>query len=240
MPSLSAYLLVTHGSRDPRSQAALDQLAQLFTQALANQGLKTPMVHTGTLEFGATSLDIQIQQLGAALMSQGIFQLKVIPLFLLPGNHVMVDIPTAVAAAQSRLGSQLQLQVQSHLGTHPLMGNILRDRIGDRRDHPWILLSHGSSRPRGNQPINILAAQLGALPAYWTSAPTLETQVQTVALSNPTHIGVLPYFLFAGRITDAIVQQVRELQSMFNQLCFIYTPPLEANTEMAHLLLDLI
>ena len=244
MATPSAYLLVAHGSRDPRSRLALEHLAQQFIEGLTRRqgpdAADGPVVRTGTLEFGSMSLDEQILDLGTALHQQGGSQLTILPLFLMAGNHVRVDIPAAVAVAQAQLGDQVQVQVQSHLGTHPQMVKVLQQHMVDRSDHPWILMAHGSTRPGGNQAVEALAVQLGALPAYWAGGPDLVTRIQEVMATQPEQIGILPYFLFAGRITDAIQQQVLQLQSKFNQLRFICTPPLEANHEMARLLLDLI
>lgn len=241
MQAQSAYLLISHGSRDSRSQAALEQLAQLFAQALIQKGFTHPQVETGTLEFSEVALDLQIQQLGTALPKQGLFHLKILPLFLLPGNHVITDIPTAVAMARSQLAPNVQIKIQPYLGAHPHMSQMLRYRMGDRANHPWILVSHGSQRPGSHHPVETLAARLGMLPAYWAGGgPDLTQRVQELVVTNPTQIGVLPYFLFPGRITDAIIGQVHQLQSRFNQLSFICSPPLEATPEVARLLLDLI
>ena len=243
MPAPSAYLLVAHGSRDPRSHLALTQLARHFTQELihrqGNSNARVPLVKTGTLEFGTMSLEAQILDLGRSLQDQGGNQITVIPLFLLPGNHVMVDIPAAVAAAQVQLGEQVQVQVRSHLGTHPHMATVLKHRM-TAMDHPWILMAHGTTHPGGNQPVEALADQLGAVPAYWSGNPDLETRARELAATHPEHIGVLPYFLFTGRITDAILRQVNQLQLSLDPLRFVYIPPLEANHEVARLLLDLI
>ncbi|MBD0312884.1 MAG: sirohydrochlorin chelatase, partial [Microcoleus sp. T3-bin5] len=45
----STYLLGSHGSRDPRPQLALENLAQLLSQKLADS---FPPVATATLELG--------------------------------------------------------------------------------------------------------------------------------------------------------------------------------------------
>jgi sirohydrochlorin ferrochelatase len=240
MQAQSAYLLISHGSRDSRSQTALEQLAQLFAQALIQEGFTHPRVETGTLEFSEVALDLQIQQLGTALLKHGLFHLKILPLFLLPGNHVIIDIPTAVALARSQLVPDIQIQIQPYLGAHPHMSQMLRYRMGDRGNHPWILVSHGSQRPGSHHPVEALAAQLGMLPAYWAGRPDLIQRVQELVATHSTQIGVLPYFLFPGRITDAIIEQVNQLKLSFNQLSFICAPPLEATPEVAHLLLDLI
>ena len=66
----SAYFLISHGSRDPRSHQGLETCAALVIQCLANP---TPMVGTGVLEFGDRPLGIQIADFAraAAIFSGG-------------------------------------------------------------------------------------------------------------------------------------------------------------------------
>ena len=53
-------------------------------------------------------------------------------------------------------------------------------------------------------------------------------------------IGILPYFLFAGGITDAIAQAVKELKAQFPNVLLHLAEPLGASAELADLILDLI
>ena len=104
-----------------------------------------------------------------------------------------------------------------------------------------ILLAHGSRRPGGNAAVESLAKHLGATPAYWSVAPSLAdrlaewqirrqqnvttaigaTAVNTTAIDttaiDTTAIEVLPYFLFAGSLTEAIAAQVAILEKQIKQ-----------------------
>jgi sirohydrochlorin ferrochelatase len=51
-------------------------------------------------------------------------------------------------------------------------------------------------------------------------------------------IGIFPYFLFSGNITDAIAQLVSRLSHQFPTLDLHFTTPLEATPELADLLVD--
>ena len=102
----------------------------------------------------------------------------------------------------------------------------------------WILLAHGSKRPDGNQPIDTLAAQLEIAPAYWATAPALEDQIKALHQLGAQRIGIAPYFLFAGRITDAIEANVVQLKSKFTSLDLQMTQPLNPSPLLAKLLLD--
>src|SRR5512146_3174245 len=109
MPT-SAYLLVAHGSRDPRPQIALEALGQRVQKALTQA---TPtlvavpssmaaqpnahLVQTACLELQPQPLHQQIQEFAEQAIAAHIPTLEIMPLFLLPGVHVMDDIPGEVA-----------------------------------------------------------------------------------------------------------------------------------------------
>jgi len=56
-------------------------------------------------------------------------RLQVVPLFLLPGVHVMEDIPTEVAIAQQALDPELKIALQPHLGTHLGLSGLLATQM---------------------------------------------------------------------------------------------------------------
>ena len=94
----TAYFLVAHGSRDPRPQIALEQLAEQLRLRLSPT--LSPLIETGILECAALSLSQQLQQFANTISPRRITQIKILPLFLLPGVHVKEDIPVEVAIAQ--------------------------------------------------------------------------------------------------------------------------------------------
>ena len=267
----SAYLLVSHGSRDPRPQAATAKLAQLLAEKVQNFSSEVPsdrcanspvysgvsassaclltpqiaasksplLVDTACLELAALPLHEQIQQFGDRVLAAGCNRMQVLPLFLLPGVHVMEDIPAEVAIAQTDLGRDVIIAIQPHLGTHAGLKELLANHMTSVAAEAWILLSHGSRRPGGNQPVQAIAAQLGAVPAYWSVAPSLESQLTNLVRSGHQQIGILPYFLFAGGITDAIAAVVEQLSQQFPTVNLNLAEPLGASAELANLVLDL-
>jgi sirohydrochlorin ferrochelatase len=235
---------VAHGSRDPRSHQALAQFAHLFAHRVAHRyGLpEFPSVHTATLEFGLP-LAIQIQHLATALVSApeptlNLVALKILPLFLLPGTHVRVDIPQAVATAQPQVG--LPLTLSPYLGSHGGMVRFLGDRLAAYTPQPWLLLAHGSRYPGGNAAITALATQLQATPVFWSVGPTLEMGLRALVAQGHPRVGILPYFLFSGSITDAIITRVDQLRSKFTQTDIHLISPLEPSPALADLLTDFI
>lgn len=258
---LSAYLLVTHGSRDPRPQAGAEQLAQLLcqklrvemlakTQELTNTEILTnssvnlvtvrePLVGTACLELAPLPLHEQIQQFGKYALAAGFKHIQILPLFLLPGVHVMEDIPAEVTKAREILGSDLTIEVRPYLGFHSQISQLLTSNLNGFTADAWILLSHGSRRQGANYPLEALANQLGALAAYWSIPPSWESQAKTLLIKGKRRIGILPYFLFAGGITDAIAQSVKKIKQEYPAVKFHLAKPLGANSELAELILDL-
>jgi sirohydrochlorin cobaltochelatase len=277
----SAYLLVSHGSRDPRPQAATEQLAQLMRQQFLNpQTARTdrpantrsaiqpasddpkqpnlglgavsrmrfdrpathymlPPIGIATLELAPLPLHEQIRQFGNRTAKAGYRHLKVLPLFLLPGVHVMEDIPAEMAIAQTALGQSLTLELCPHLGSHPQIQNLLVEAEAIAPTTARILLAHGSRRPGGNSPVAAIAASLNALPAYWSVPPSLVAQITTLAKTNCQEIVILPYFLFDGTITDAIAAAVSQLSQQFPSVRLHLTRPMGADATMAKLVADL-
>ena len=274
----SAYLLLSHGSRDPRPQAAMDALAERFAQKIPYAGLQSlatggegtiandpsglttaplpatatiecepPLVGTAFLECHPLPLHQQIEQFSDRMQSSFTTvgtgstkpcKIAILPLFLLPGVHVMDDIPQEIALAQEALGDAIELDLRPAIGSHPGLHRLVTECMATQPVEAWILLAHGSRRSNGNQPVEDLAERLGTLTAYWSVSPSLESRLQELSQLGIRQIGILPYFLFAGGITDAIAQTVETLSQQFPTLKLHLVPPLAA-TELTDLLVDL-
>ena len=228
----SAYLLVIHGSRDPRPQQSLEQLAALVTQELANSH-SPALIGTAVLELASLALHEQIEQFAEKAIATGCEKITLLPLFLLPGVHVMEDIPAEVAIAQTKLQS-IALEVAPYLGSYPELAGALSQSTLPAR----ILIAHGSRRSGGNQPIEAIATALKALPAYWSVTPGLEEQVTQLVQQGCSQIAILPYFLFAGGITDAIAQQVDQLAQQFPETKLALGNPIGTTPALAKLIVD--
>ncbi|MBL1174902.1 sirohydrochlorin chelatase [Pantanalinema sp. GBBB05] len=271
MPHSPAYLLVFHGSRDPRSQAAAIGLTELFRQRIqyvghpallgdrsgspANYagfvasgfGLPTladaepepstvPLVGTAFLE--CTPIPLH-QQIAEFIRTQEITALRVLPVFLSPGVHVMEDIPTEVAIAQQTLAGTVTIDMAPYLGTHTRLRRLLTERMSLLPMSAWILMAHGSRRPGANTAIDAVADHLGAVAAYWLTPPSLQSRLEELQQVGCRTVGILPYFLFPGGTTDAIAETLAELSPQFPDLQLHLTPPLEASPELADLLIEL-
>lgn len=297
LPLSSAYLLISHGSRDPRPDQAMERLAARVRSQLERRGWgqgeinyrcslnsaisnplvsnqellpsnragyfqanrvlqraeakpakptvvsregQYPLVGTATLELADTALHEQIQQFASTAVAGGCNQIQLLPLFLLPGVHVREDIPAEVALAQHDLGEAVLLNLRPHVGAHPGLGRVSASQWSGVDTDAKILLSHGSRRVGGNQPVEAVAQELGAVAAYWSVPPTLEEQIKVLVARGHKRIGILPYFLFPGGITDAIAQKLDILQTEFPTVKLTLGEPIGTSDILANLIVDLI
>ena len=231
----SAYLLVSHGSRDPRPEMAMENLAKLFQAKLPSSDL----VATATLELNIKPLHQQIQDFANIALSSGYQSLKIIPLFLLPGVHVMSDIPAQVELAQTGLNQDIMIELKPYLGSHANLEKLLIQLLADINAETIIVLAHGSRRPGSAQPVETIAHKLGGVAAYWSVSPSLEEKVQELVIAGYQNMAILPYFLFPGGITDAIAHSTQQLQLKFPGVTLQLAAPLGVNAELADIIGDL-
>lgn len=252
----SAYLLVAHGSRDPRPQIAMEQLAKLIYQQKLHYNrtskkhcdrsgdnlltILEPLVEVAYLELHHLPLHEQIKQKCDRAIACGYDKLQVVPLFLLSGVHVMEDIPQEIAKARQISNPKITIDLRVHLGTQPGLIDLITKQMANTTAEAWILIAHGSRRPGAKAPIEEIALKIGASSAYWAISPKLETQVQKLVDTGCKNIGIMPYFLFVGGITDAIFATVNELKTKFPFINFQLIEPLGASPELAKLIINLI
>lgn len=210
------------------------------TPTMVSRKRRYPLVGTAILELADTALHEQIQQFASTAVAGGCNQIQLLPLFLLPGVHVREDIPAEVTLAQQKLGTAVGLNLRSHVGAHPGLGRLLASQWSGVDRDAKILLSHGSRRVGGNQPVEVVAQELGAMAAYWSVPSTLEEQIKVLVARGHKQIGILPYFLFPGGITDAIAQKLDILQTEFPTVKLTLGEPIGTSDILANLIVDLI
>lgn len=197
-----------------------------------------PLVGTACLETETLPLHQQIIDFSRRARAAGVQQVRLVPLFLLAGVHVMEDIPAEVEQARRALPN-LTLEVCPHLGSHPGMLELLRHKLRATSVETPVVLAHGSRRAGGNDSICALAQSLGGTAAFWAVAPKLESQIIHHMQSGVQRVAILPYFLFAGTTTDAITHLTEELAERFPKMGFHLLPPLGPSPELARLVIDL-
>lgn len=225
-----AYLLISHGSRDPRPQIAIDRLAQQLRSSLAAAIPNEPpiLVATAQLELALEPLHVQISGFAHQCASKGYDRVVILPLFLSPGVHAIEDIPAEVALAEREIGHKVRLKIAPFLGNAPNLGDLFA-RNRSALPSQSIILAHGSRRTGGNAIVERLADSLTVKAAYWSVSPSLTDRVAEAIAAGATEIGILPYFLFAGGITDAICDSVAQLQQQHPQVKLILGEPIGDN-----------
>jgi sirohydrochlorin cobaltochelatase len=158
--------------------------------------------------------------------------LQILPLFLLPGVHVREDIPQAIAPLREQF-PQVSISILDYLGKDARLAPFLTPQFQTAPTAQRILLAHGSRRAGANPEIAALAQSLHAHAAYWATEPSLATTVAELLPANPASICVVPYFLFSGKIPQAIATQIEELQQTFPHTQFHLGKPFGTAPECA-------
>jgi sirohydrochlorin ferrochelatase len=257
-----AYLLVFHGSRDCRTQAAASDLRQLlvtkyksknilaqlncYKTRLPNYELKTlitsdllskePLIDVAALELAPTSLNETLVNFAQKAKQQGLEQIKVIPLFLAPGVHVQQDIPAEIALAIKQINNQVTIELSPYLGKYSGIVPLLSRKFAELSAQTRILIAHGSRLSGVNNYYQNLASQLNATIAYWSVAPKFAQHIELQIASGTKKMAIVPYFLFPGKITEAITQEIALLQQKHTQVELVLGQPLGATEVLAELI----
>lgn len=239
-PRPVTVFLCAHGSADRRSQAALQDLTVRFGHYCAFR------VVSGTLEFSERLLDEQI----TAHARPG-DRFVLLPLFLAPGIHVEADLRAALRRA--RRANPLVNFVQTPTpGEHEEIETLLAERagqlVGDSDDHSAVvLLAHGSRRTEADQLLQDLAdgvwEKLGGplvTAAFWKTAPDLRQTLRELNGQGVRRVGILPYFLFQGSLTESIDAEVERMRSEFPRLHLRVDGVLGGDARLLPILQDLV
>jgi sirohydrochlorin ferrochelatase len=112
-------ILVDHGSRREKSNRLL---LDVVAQFAASSGL--PIVEPAHMELAEPSIAAAF----ARCVERGAKTVVVFPYFLLPGRHWHEDIPR-LAAEAARAHPGVQFLVTAPFGLHPLMSEVIGQRI---------------------------------------------------------------------------------------------------------------
>lgn len=152
-------VLAAHGTADPHGRHTLSTIAQAVDQRLPGVQVRLGFV------------DVCRPRLADVLRDTP--EAVVVPLFLAAGYHVHIDIPAAVNAASTALGTE-------HLGSGPLIVQALAARLLEEATdtHPSavLLASAGSSMAAARGEVTAVAAAL---------ARRLQVPVEVAFLSGP-------------------------------------------------------
>lgn len=248
-----AYFLIVHGSRNPAYNAAIAQLTALVDQeliAVDPLAKATTLVDVGFLEVHPDPLHAQIAGFADRVSQQGIYHIQLLPLFLLPGVHTLEDVPREVAIALEMIAPKIALEILPYLGTQTTgLSRLLMSQIAAvKAQDPatvWILFSHGSRRPGGNESVEAIAHQLAKLSgvevvvAYSFVSPFLSDRVAQLWQIGHRRITILPYVLFPGELTQAIANSITELCQTFANLKINLAQPIGPTTYLAKFIVSI-
>jgi sirohydrochlorin cobaltochelatase len=194
-----AYFLVSHGSSSPRSLLAVQEVRDALREMLPQM-----LIEGGCLEGQAQSLTEQCASFVSSAQQQGYAQVRLIPLFLSAGSHVLQDIPTAIA----RVAHPLPISITDYFGNFSLIPDYLEQKFRHGQVGNWstarLLIWHGSRQAVGRQRIKQIADHLSARTATWSDPQSISGQIEQLIAGGTERIYALPYFLFAGKTTEAI------------------------------------
>ena len=250
----SAYLLVFHGSRERQYRSTISELGSLLTQQLcwnltfledsrsrsqratASKSLsKLPLVDVAALEFADVELWEKIVSFAHTAIAQKYSRLVIVPIFLSAGVHVRGDIPHEIALAKQKLPDSITIESLDFIGNASFTA-LIGQKFAKLATEDRVLLAHGSRLPQGNDRSEQLAQKVNARIAYWAIQPDLTSIVESLARQNQSSIAIVPYFLFSGKITEAIASLVARLQVRFPKNQLHLARPLGATTELAQVI----
>jgi len=118
---VNAVLLIAHGSRRAEANADLVRLAEMLRDTR-----DYPIVEPSYLEIAEPT----IPQGAAACVQQGATQVLMLPFFLSAGSHVVDDLERHRRELTQQFDG-VRFTLCAPLGLHPLMIDIVRDRLAE-------------------------------------------------------------------------------------------------------------
>ena len=231
---MTALVAVAHGSRDPRSAASAAELVEVV-RAL-RPGLD---VRLAFLDLSAPRLADVL----TAVEGAGHRHAVVVPLLLGRAYHASVDLPGAVARARL---PRLAVSIADVLGPDPRLASVALRRLAaagaDLGDPTLgvVLAAAGSSHAPANQAVADVAAAwagrapwLGALPAFASTAPTVDAAIHALRRRGARRVAVASWFLAPGVLPDRVAGT-----ALATDPCALIADPLGADPDLAHLVLD--
>ncbi len=117
----TAILLMGHGSRIARANAALDEIA-----GMVQAGTGCAIVEVSYREQHAPNIQEGIDR----CVARGAQRILLYPYFLFAGAHVLEDLPAELEEASKR-HPRVAMILGEPLGVHPKLGEIVCERIGE-------------------------------------------------------------------------------------------------------------
>jgi len=117
-------VLVAHGSRSPLAGEEHRALCAAVQQEASRDAGEQVEVRPAFLELAEPSIPAAID----AAVADGAVRVRLLPHFLNSGNHVLRDLPAAVAEANER-HPDVQIELAERLGADPGLVELLTRRV---------------------------------------------------------------------------------------------------------------
>jgi sirohydrochlorin ferrochelatase len=230
-----ALVALAHGSRDPRSAATIQALCAEVRTMRPDLRIEAAFLELSKPSFGTVV---------AKLVRAGYEEIVVVPLLLTEAYHAKVDVPAAIAEAESRHPG-LKVRASGILGLETMFLEVLDRRLRAalkdarvRELDALVLAAAGSSDALANQAVGRLARLWGTkhhLPtvaAFASAAPPATGEaVRQFRAEGRRHIAVGSMFLAPGRLPDRAAELALEAGAV------AVSAPLGADPEIARTVL---
>ena len=212
---MTALLGVAHGSKDPASQAVVEEL--LRRTAALRPGLRT----------GAAYVDNaspSIRRALAQLADDGVDDVVVLPLLLTPASHSKTDVAASVQVG--RLAHpRMRLRYGRPLGPHPVLVDVLARRLaeaGADPADPVVLVAGGALDPAANADVAHTARLLfegRGFPSVdiafaSTARPSVPEALGRLRAQGAARVSVARYFLGPGFLPRLVEKQARSVEGV--------------------------
>jgi sirohydrochlorin cobaltochelatase len=232
---VTVLLGVAHGSKDPASQAAVEQLLQR-TSAL-RPGLRTAAAYVD-------NASPSIRRALARLAEDGVDDVVVLPLLLTPASHSKTDVAASVQAGR-RAHPGMRLRYGRPLGPHPVLVEVLARRLveaGADPTDPVVLVAGGALDPAANADVAHTARLLFEGRTFAsvdvafasTARPSVPEALGRLRAQGAPRAAVARYFLGPGFLPRLVDEQARSVDGVE----VVVTAPLGASDALAGLLAE--
>jgi sirohydrochlorin cobaltochelatase len=231
---MTVLLGVAHGSRDPASQAGVEEL--LARTAALRPGLRAEAAYVD-------NASPSVRRALASLVAEGVDDVVLLPLLLTPASHSKTDVAASVQAG--RLAHPgLRLRYGRPLGPHPVLVDVLARRLaeaGAGPEDPVVLVAGGALDPDANAQVAHTARLLWEGRSYpsvdiafaSTTRPSVPEALERLRALGATRVSVARYFLGPGRLPSAVAAAAAAVEG----LTVTVAEPLGVSDGLAGLLL---
>jgi sirohydrochlorin cobaltochelatase len=231
---MTVLLGVAHGSSDDASQQVVGALLARVGELRLGLRVAPAYVDNASPSIAAAF---------AALASDGVEDVVVVPLLLSPASHSKTDIAASIQAG--RLAHpRMVLRYGRPLGPHPALIDVLAQRMeeaGGRPEDPVVLAAGGSLDPDANAQVAWTARLLWegrAFPSVdiafaSTTGPTVTQALERLRLLGFARATIASYFLGPGRLPRAV-----ERAAGVDGMDVVVSAPLGSTASLAKLVLE--